>query len=160
MRFRLWGQLSIALVMAVVVSSCSPESGTIDNQHNGQIVTEDEPQLLQVFNRASEAAEQEDWIAARDACLTGLDLDPNVPALQLFAARTEARLGNEAACRTHLEAALRLGATSTRCPSCASRTRAASLDTSKCSQTSEMRLDPSQDLTSTSPPSGFSARVS
>ncbi len=112
MRFRRWGQMSIALVMAVMVSSCSPESGTIDNQHNGPTETKDEPQLVQIFNRASEAAEQEDWIAARDACLTGLDLDPNVPALQLYAARTEARLGNETACRAHLEAALRLGATS------------------------------------------------
>jgi len=112
MRFRLWGQIGVALVMAALVSSCSPESGMIDRKPGDPTEEAAEAPLIQVFNQASEAAEREDWIAAREACLAGLDLDPNVPALQLFAARTEARLGNEAACRTHLEAALRLGATS------------------------------------------------
>jgi sugar lactone lactonase YvrE len=67
--------------------------------------------LIECFEVAARAAEREDWSSALGAYKSGLELEPNLPALHINAARTEARLGNERACRAHLEAAVRLGVT-------------------------------------------------
>jgi len=96
---------------AVLTVSCSPSSQVADMKIDNPTETREGPTLIECFDIATEATEQEDWTRAREAFKTGLELEPNVPALHIYAARTEARLGNEAACQSHLEAAVRLGAT-------------------------------------------------
>lgn len=91
--------------------SCSPHSQVADQQTGDATEGPTGPPLVECFDRATEAAEREDWATARDACIAGLELEPNLPALLIIAARTEAHLGNEEASRAHLEAAIRLGAT-------------------------------------------------
>jgi len=101
------------LVSAAVVlaASCSPSSHQTENGTGNPTEADAGPTLIECFDIATEATEQEDWTKAREAFKTGLELEPNIPALHIYAARTEARLGDEAACRAHLEAAVRLGAT-------------------------------------------------
>ena len=111
MSCRFWGHMCLALVTALMCSSCSPESDVNEKRDATESEMMTRPQLLQVFEDASEAAEREDWAAARKACLAGLEIDANIPALQLFAARAEAHIGNRPASRAHLETAIRLGAT-------------------------------------------------
>ena len=95
---------SIATVFAL---SCSPSPEIIEEDTE----TLTKPTLSECFESATRAAEQEDWDAAREAYKSGIELEPDLPALRFYAARTEARLGEDEASRAHLEAAVRLGAT-------------------------------------------------
>jgi sugar lactone lactonase YvrE len=98
-------------VLVIAFSSCSPPS-QVAEQETGEVTgAATGSTLAECFDRATEAAELEDWDAALEACSAGLELEPNLPALVLWAARCEARLGDDEACRAHLEAAIRLGAT-------------------------------------------------
>jgi len=98
-------------VLIIVGFSCSPQSRVADQKPDDPTERPTGSALIECFDQATEAAEREDWAAARQACMAGFELEPDLPALLFFAARTEAHLGNDGACRAHLEAAIRLGAT-------------------------------------------------
>lgn len=102
---------SLILATVVLTVSCTPHSHDVEDGADGTAGTPSEPTLLECFESATQATEAEDWAAARKALKTGLEIAPNVPALHIYAARSEARLGNEEASRAHLEAVIRLGAT-------------------------------------------------
>jgi Cu-Zn family superoxide dismutase len=99
------------LATVVVIASCAPREDARDAQEAEIAETPSQPELLLCFNRGTEATKIEDWAGARDAFLDGIEVAPDVPALHLAAAGAEARLGNDAASRAHLEALARLGAT-------------------------------------------------
>jgi len=104
-------RFSLMSAAIFLTASCSPHSHVAEEGTGDQTATRVDPTLLDCFEYATEASEREDWAAAREAYKTGLELEPGVPALHIYAGRTEARLGNERACRAHLEAVVRLGAT-------------------------------------------------
>lgn len=100
---------AVVCLLALGICACSPSPPPPETPTSDVVGTT--PPLLDCFQRAGAAAEREDWAAARDAVLEGIAIAPNVPALYLNAAGFEARLGDEAASRYHLEEAVRLGAT-------------------------------------------------
>jgi SMP-30/Gluconolactonase/LRE-like region len=102
---------SIVFAALVVTVSCSPDSHVAEEGTGAPTRAHVDSTLAECFENATRAAEAEDWRAASEAYEIGLSLEPNVPALRIYAARNEIRLGNEEACRSHLEAAIRLGAT-------------------------------------------------
>jgi len=105
----------IVFLAVVAVISCSPTDTPTDNvvhdvAHNVADGV-NSPTLLDHYESATKAAADGDWKSARDAFLAGLRMAPNAPALQFNVARAHARLGKYDACVNHLEAAIRLGAT-------------------------------------------------
>ncbi len=102
---------SLVSAAVVLTVACSPQAHVPEQATGDPTAARADLTLIECFERATEAAEREDWAAAREAYETGLELEPNLPALRFNAARAEARLGDAAACRAHLEAAARLGAT-------------------------------------------------
>lgn len=111
MRFDSRFRSSLIYAAVALTASCSPHSPEVEDGAGDPTETRAEPTLIECFESATRATEAEDWAAAREAYRTGLELEPNVPALHIYAARTEARLGNVDASRAHLEAVVRLGAT-------------------------------------------------
>jgi len=102
----------VVLVLSVIVAaSCAPtDVPTMEDAKESQ-VGEDTPTLLNHYETATEAAGRGDWESARDSFLAGLEAAPTAPALLFHVAHAQARLGEFDACREHLEAAIRLGAT-------------------------------------------------
>ena len=111
MRFDSRFQSSLVFAAVVLTASCSPHSHEAEDGPGDPTEARVDPTLAECFESATQAAEREDWTAAREACRIGLEIAPNLPALHIYAARTEARIGDVDASRAHLEAMVRLGAT-------------------------------------------------
>ncbi len=110
-RNRNWVVFCVGFAVVGLLISCSrPESGTNGRQPD-DVSHGDTPALLVHYESAMEAGNKEDWAAARDAFIAGIEIAPNAPVLHFHAARTFARLGNSKSCREHLETVIRLGGT-------------------------------------------------
>jgi len=96
-------------MLIVAGSSCSPPNPADDPAVRETIAAPHDADLNEIFDRAMEAAGQEDWAAADRACVAGIEVEPDLPTLLIWAARAEAHLGDLEACRAHLETAVGLG---------------------------------------------------
>ena len=104
-------KVACLMVIAVVGTSCAPVDAPVEESAGTTADADDAPALQVCYDRGMEAVENGDWETARDAFSAGLEIAPSSPAILFHVARTSARLGDTEACRTHLEQAIRLGAT-------------------------------------------------
>ncbi|MEX1309324.1 MAG: SMP-30/gluconolactonase/LRE family protein [Candidatus Sulfomarinibacteraceae bacterium] len=102
----------LCLLMVVFVgSSCAPVDAPLEKPAGTSADAGDAPALQVCYDRGMKAAESGDWETAREAFSDGIELAPSSPAVLFHAARASARLGETETCRSHLEKAVRLGAT-------------------------------------------------
>lgn len=101
----------VAFLAVLMATSCSPSDPPIVEDPQKHAGGGDPPTLLEHYESATQAAAGGEWESARDGFLAGLEIAPNAPALLFHVARADARLGDYESCRNHLEAAIRLGAT-------------------------------------------------
>jgi hypothetical protein len=98
-------------VVVIVGSSCALVDAPVAEQADTTTDAGAAPTLQICYDRGMKAVENGDWKSASDAFSEGLEIAPNSPAILFHAARCSARLGETEACRSHLEKAIRLGAT-------------------------------------------------
>ena len=106
-----WVVSCVGIAIVGLVASCSPPGPEIDEKLPADVAPADTPALMVHYENAIKAGSTEDWAAARDAFLAGIEIAPNAPVLHLHTARTFARLGDWNSCREHLETVIGLGGT-------------------------------------------------